>query len=159
MSDNMTILKAELRRVTAVTDDIQSRLDTFHSREFKEWGRTQVNAVFIAQVLDNYYTALETLFFRISEFFENSLRSERWHKDLLDKMMLHIPGIRERVISEQTGSLLKELLRFRHFKRYYFELDFDWKKLDYLLDVYERVRPKVLTDLQDFQCFLNSLQE
>jgi hypothetical protein len=45
-------------------------------------------------------------------------------------------------------------MRFRHFKRYYLELDFDWAKLDYLLDVYERLLPVLDRDLEGFKSFL-----
>lgn len=54
---------------------------------------------------------LSTLFLRISQFFENSLESSRWHTDLLDKMTLHITGIRERVVP----MVKKDLGRFRTF--------------------------------------------
>jgi hypothetical protein len=157
MSDNTAVLVAEIRRISSVMADIHARLETFRGKELSLLGRTQVTAVFVAQVLDNHYTGLETLFLRISQFFENSLASDRWHADLLDKMMLHIPGVRESVLSEECGHLLHELLRFRHFKRYYFELDFDWLKLDYLLSVYERARPLVQRDLAAFSDFLGRL--
>ena len=49
-------------------------------------------------------------------------------------------------------------MRFRHFRRYYFELDFDWAKLDYLLGVYGRAMPLVTRDLQRFNAFLVSLE-
>lgn len=85
-----------------------------------------------AQIIENFYTSVETLFLRISQFFENSLNKDKWHKDLLGKMALHIEGVRDRVITEATYKDLTELLQFRHFKRYYFELEYDWGKLDFL---------------------------
>ena len=157
MIDSITVLLAELRRVSSVLSDIHTRLETFRGKELSLLGRTQVSAVFIAQVLDNYYAALETLFLRISQFFENNLATDRWHADLLNKMVLFIPGTREPVISEESARLLQELLRFRHFKRYYNELDFNWLKLDYLMTVYERARPLVQRDLLAFSDFLARL--
>ena len=35
-----------------------------------------------------------------------------------------------------TFSKLNELLRFRHFKRYYFEMDFDWRKIELLVQIF-----------------------
>jgi len=157
MSASTAVLVAEIRRVSSVLSDVHDRLETFRGKELSLLGRTPVTAVFVAQVLDNYYTALETLFLRISQLFENNLGSDRWHADLLDKMMLHISGVREAVLSEECGRLLYELLRFRHFKRYYYELDFDWLKLDYLLSVYERARPLIQRDLLVFSDFLGRL--
>ena len=74
-------------------------------------------------------------------------------------MNLRIEGIREQVISAETHCLLSELMRFRHFKRYYFELDYDWKKLDYLLDVYERLQLKVVQEIDTFSEFLKKMIE
>jgi hypothetical protein len=47
-----------------------------------------------------------------------------------------------------------ELRRFRHFTRYYYELDYDWARLDYLSDVYRRTIPLVRRDLARFRAFL-----
>ena len=78
---------------------------------------------------------------------------------LIDKMTLHVAGIRERVIEDATRRDLHELLRFRHFKRYYFELEFDWKKLDYLLEVHRRMMPLLKADIDRFTLFLHRLGE
>jgi hypothetical protein len=51
------------------------------------------------QILESAYTAIETLFVRISQAFGNHLIADRWHADLLDKMVLEIPGVRPRVIA------------------------------------------------------------
>jgi hypothetical protein len=159
MSDDLPVLAAEIRRVSSLLSAVHSWLEGFRSKELAQLGRTPVTAVFVAQVLDNYYTALETLFLRISQFFESSLDPAQWHTDLLNKMMLSIPPVRERVLSDEAGRLLHELLRFRHFKRYYYELDLDWLKLDYLLTVYERARHLVQADLEAFLDFLGRLGE
>ena len=38
--------------------------------------KTLEKAVFLSEIFVNYYTCLETLFFRISQFFENSLSQQ-----------------------------------------------------------------------------------
>jgi hypothetical protein len=103
-----------------------------------------------AQILDNSYTAIETALLRISQGFDNALSRERWHADLLDKMMLAKRGVRPRVLSDESHRLLVELMRFRHFKRYYLELDYDWSKLRYLLSVLKRCLPLVRAELAAF---------
>ena len=82
-------------------------------------------------MLENYYTCLETIFLRISQSFENHLESARWHNDLLQKMTLETEGVRTAAVSDEAFPPLFELLKFRHFKRYYFELEYDWDRLDY----------------------------
>jgi len=107
--------------------------------------------IVLAQILENTYTAVETSLLRISQGFDNSLSPERWHADLLDKMLLEKQGVRPRVLSDESHRLLTELMRFRHFKRYYLELDYDWEKLLYLLSVLRRCLPLVRAELSDFR--------
>jgi hypothetical protein len=155
--DELTVLIGEVGKTEKLLDKVQAHYADFIENDFKTLGRKRLTAVFIAEVLEDFYTCLETLFLRISHCFENSLRRERWHGDLLDRMTIDIPGIRQRVISDQTYGLLVEILRFRHFKRYYFELDYDWNKLDFLVSVYERARVSVRQDLAEFSGFLEKL--
>jgi hypothetical protein len=55
------------------------------------------------------------------------------------------------VLSDESHRLLTELMRFRHFKSYYLELDYDWEKLRYLLSVLRRCLPLVRAELSDFR--------
>jgi len=107
--------------------------------------------IVIAQILENSYTAIETALLRLAQEFDNSLSPEKWHTELLDKMLLEKKGIRPRVLSDESHRLLTELMRFRHFKRYYLELDYDWEKLRYLLSVYRRALPLVRAELGAFR--------
>ncbi len=157
MSNDCQILLDEIKRTECVLNGLSNRYRQFLENDLVQLGQTDITAAFAAQILESYYTALETLFLKISQFFENTLVPDRWHGDLLDKMALHITSVRERVIEEDTKDLLIELLRFRHFTRYYYELDYDWHKLDYLLGVYERARPLLERDLAVFKKFLAHL--
>jgi len=159
VGEDLQVLADEVRRIRAVLDDLGRRLREFRENELARLGRAAVSASYVALILENSYTALETLFLRVSQFFENSLAGDRWHSDLLDKMTLHVTGIRERVIEEETARFLHELLRFRHFRRYYLELDFDWNKLDYLVGVHDRAMPLISRDLARFQGFLSRLTD
>ena len=107
--------------------------------------------IVLAQILENTYTAVETALLRISQGFDNTLNPERWHADLLDKMLLEKQGVRPRVLSDESHRLLTELMRFRHFKRYYLELDYDWEKLRFLLSVLRRCLPLVRVELSAFR--------
>ena len=42
-------------------------------------------------------------------------------------------------------------MRFRDFKRYYLELDYDWPRLRYLLSVLRRCLPLVRAELTAFR--------
>ena len=154
MATEAELLPAQIERMSGVVDGMAAKLEAFLTDELPRIGRSAVSAAYVAQTLENTYTALETLFLRISQHFENALAADRWHADLLDKMTLHVAGIREQVIADETAQLLHELRRFRHFKRYYYEMDYDWARLDYLCGVYRRALPLARRDLDRFRGFL-----
>lgn len=145
------------------TKDLLKKIDLFYAEfvrgDLKTLGKTQSAALIAAGILENFYTCLETFFLRVSQFFENSLGKSKWHSELLRKMTLHIEDLREPVISDNTYMHLRELLRFRHFKRYYFEFDYDWDKLDFLLKKYEQLREDLAQDFTRFESFLRRLAE
>lgn len=141
------------RRLDAVRETLEAALTT----EIKRLGRTPVSALIVASLLENYYTCLETIFLRISQHFEHRLGPERRHQDLLQKMTLEIEGVRAAAISEAAFAPLLELLRFRHFKRYYFELEYDWDRLDFLVAKLRQAHPLVTRDLARFREFMGAL--
>jgi hypothetical protein len=77
--------------------------------------------------------------------------------DLLTKMTITIEGSRVPAISEANYPALLELLKFRHFKRYYFELEYDWDRLDFLARKLKSAHPIAIADLRRFQDFLRSI--
>ena len=111
------------------SNEILGRMENIY-KERSEWFSAEdkglEKAVLLSEVFVTYYTCVETLLFRISQCFENSLPKDRWHSELLRKMNLMIPDIREKVISDETFAILDEFRKFRHFKRYYFSMDYDW---------------------------------
>ena len=153
MRELVALIRAHHRRLEAVYRSVESALGD----EIVRLGRTPMSALIVAGLLENYYTCLETIFLRISQSFENRLDPARWHNDLLRKMTLEIEGIRTAAVSEEAFSPLFELLKFRHFKRYYFELEYDWDRLDFLVAKLHEVHPLVTRDLERFMRFANAL--
>ncbi len=140
---------------------VLSKIVAYYKRYLEETqnveAKTTEQAIVLADVFISYYTCLETLFLRTSQFFENELNPEKWHQDLLHKMSLRIEGVRDPVISDETAALLAELLKFRHFKRYYFEFDYDWDRIGFVRKIFDRLRPGVDADLDSFAEFLRRL--
>ena len=130
---------------------------TLKSEAIDIQAKTRTQALAVAGLVENYYTCLETIFLRISQFFENNLPPEKWHTRLLEKMTLDIPGVRPAVITDTTCQLLLELLRFRHFKRYYFQLNYDWDRLEYVLKKLFEAHVLVIRDLEEFRQVLNKV--
>jgi hypothetical protein len=110
-----------------------------------------------AQFFSNFYTCAETIFFRISAFFENDLEKDRWHSHLPDRMTCDIPGERPAVISPTTASLMLEFLKFRHFTRYYFEFDYDREKLAFLGAKFPAAVDGLNIDLDAFLRYVDEL--
>jgi hypothetical protein len=159
MSENAKIatLLSEIEKSRGVLVRIGGFYDDYLTRSWPLESRSTEQAIVVADVLVSYYTALETLFLRISQFFENELAPEKWHRDLLRRMTLRIEGVREPVIADATGEALGELLKFRHFKRYYFQFTYDWDRLDFLRKKLDVLRPLVESDLDRFCAFLRQL--
>ena len=159
MKDKSEILtlKGEIQKTFSILEQTKSFYTNVQDNELKLLGKTQSVAFIFAQIVENFYTCLETLFLRISQYFENSLQKEKWRADLLNKMTLQIEQIREPVIFEKTFQLLVEIMRFRHFKRYYFEIEYDWDKLDYICKKYLEADQRVRGDLEQFLLFLGNL--
>ena len=151
----VALIRVHRQRLEAVRGSIESALED----EIARLGKTPMSALIVAGLLENYYTCLETIFQRISQYFDNNLDPERWHSDLLQKMTLEIDGVRVAAVSQAAFSPLFELLKFRHFKRYYFELEYDWDRLDFLVAKLAQAHPLVLHDLQRFERFMSALQE
>lgn len=156
-NNDLLILIEKIEKTQNIIEEIYTFYENIKSNELKILGKKQSTALIIAQILENYYTCLETLFLRISQFFENNISQDKWHTELLNNMLLKIEGIRIPVLSEKTYKNLVEIMRFRHFKRYYFELDYDWVKLDYLSIIFEESNEFVDKDLKNFKSFLRLL--
>jgi hypothetical protein len=154
--DLIAELIGEIRKSRLMLEKIDTFYREFKESDFKILGKKRTTGIVLAEILTDFYTCLETLFLRISQFFENSLKPHKWHSDLLCKMTIDIEGVRKAVISDQTYTILVELMKFRHFKRYYFEFDYDWDKLEFLEKKYHQVRPLMYKDLEIFEEFLKT---
>ena len=122
-NDELLLLVGELRESRVVLDKIGS-LFTAYRPVFEDEGKRELrDAVLLAEIFCNAYTCVETILFRISRVFENHLDAHQWHKELLQKMRLEVPGIRKAVLSRESHALLDELRRFRHFRRYYYDFE------------------------------------
>ena len=157
MNSEIPILIAQAKNTVSILEQNRHFYAEFVNGDFDKLGKTTASAMVFSQVFIDYYTCIETFLFRTSQIFENSLEQEKWHKSLLNKMNLEIPGIRPAVLSQKSYELLDELLRFRHFRRYYFNLSYDWDKIQLLLKKYDELHPLLLSDLQIFIDFLSSL--
>ena len=151
------LLIGEIQNSLDALDDIVRLYATYLPAFTDAQTRDARDAVLLAEILTNTYTCVETILFRIARVFENHLDAQQWHKALLHKMRVEVPGVRKAVLSPEAYTALDELRRFRHFRRYYYSFDYDWGRLDYLRVVYERMRPVIRQDLEGYVEFLQGL--
>ena len=157
MNASTSELTALIRQNRKRLETIRSSIDDALDQEIAQLGKTERSALIVAGLLENYYTCAETIFLRISQYFENSLEPRRWHSDLLQKMTLEIEGVRPSAVASQEVPALHELLRFRHFRRNYFELGYDWDRLDFLVRKVRQLHPGLGQSLDRFEHFLRDL--
>lgn len=159
MKDRIAIreLIAEIEKTLVILSRNVQFFQEFTHKDYPKLGQTTAAAMVFSQIFVDFYTCAETLFFRIVQTFENSLQAERWHKSLLHKMTLEIEGVRMAVISDASYHVLSEILRFRHFRRYYFDFDYDWDRLTLIEKKYTQAWPLLQEDLQRFTTFLQQL--
>ncbi len=89
----------------------------------------------IAYQIHNLYNATEDLLKIVAGYFENNIKeSDQWHKLLLQRMSIDIPGIRPAFISSETHLLLNGLRGFRHFFRHSYGTFIEYDQLKANLD-------------------------
>ena len=156
-TEDLQELRGEIQQYREVSARLLDALRHLQEHDLERIGKTTTTAVAAAGLIENSYTAVETVLFRIAQNFGNNLDASRWHTDLLRRMTVSVPELRPAVIADSTFSKLDELMRFRHFKRYYFNLDYDWSRLEYLMNLVHEVIPKFAAELTEFERFLTDV--
>ncbi len=152
-------LKGDLKKTTTQIEKVETFYNSFKMDLSSMPAGKSYDLIILADIFADFYTCIETGFLRISKFFENNLDSTKWHSHLLQKMTIDIPGVRKQVISEKTEVSLKEFMRFRHFKRYYFEFEYDKDRIMFLEKKFVEVLPLIKKDIDSFNRFLDDLAE
>lgn len=146
-----------IQKQIELSGKLMEAIEKANVEDVPKLGRTANAAVMLAGLIENYYTCLETAYLKISQHFENHLDPSRWHAELLEKMTVHIEGVRIPAVSDGAYGPLLELQRFRHFKRYHFDLKYDWDRIEFLLKKVKEVHPLVCRDLSGFVQFLRQI--
>jgi hypothetical protein len=106
-------------------------------RNRRAWDRIRSGAIdpidwgALGFTIHTAYGVIENYFVRISKFFENGLPSSAWHKALVDKMSLDIPGLRPAPLTSASDrEAVLEVLKFRHRIRNLYGGDLDPAKTE-----------------------------
>lgn len=107
--DEIRLRLGEMGEGRLVLGKIDALFHHYRSRFQGDGERDLPDAVMLAEILCNTYICIETVLFRISRVFENHVDAEQWHKHLLQKMRIAVPGVRPAVLSQETFARLDEL--------------------------------------------------
>lgn len=128
--------KSDLLRLIA---DLDSDLDLLESLKQKN-GRArqrvgqgsfeELDWSALGYTIHNIYNLLENYFLRISKFFENSLDSLSWNRDLIEHMRLDIDGVRPALLNRDLAARIDELRSFRHVFRNIYQSELDPKRVE-----------------------------
>jgi uncharacterized protein YutE (UPF0331/DUF86 family) len=109
----------------------------------------------VAYTIHNLYNALENSFDQISRSCENHITDPaQWHRELLEKMFLEIPGVRPAVLNEESRRLLNDLRGFRHVFRHSYDFQIDSERLRLLVERWRSGYARVQASLQSFAAAL-----
>ncbi len=157
MKTENSALAGIIEKNLGMLEKLFGSMEQVYREDLELLGKTDRSALMVAGILENYYICLETIFFRISQHFENNLSAHQWHRDLLEKMTIDIEGVRIAAVSGESYPRLLELLKFRHFRRYYFEMEYDWDRLEFLRKKLSEVHALIKRDLEHFLGFLKAI--
>jgi hypothetical protein len=114
----------------------------------------------LGYLLHNLYCALEDLLQEVARTFENRVEDPaRYHKELLKRLHLEVPGIRPRLLHTPGYQLLNELRGFRHIFRHAYDYELDEVRLGQLKAKVMQSWAAVAEDLGQFGRFLREALE
>ncbi len=143
----MGYMEVQRATITRISDKLKS-LDPLDEHEM----------IHSAYLLHNLYNAYEDLFQEISVCFENNIeRSSGYHKNILMRMKISIPGIRPSILSDESFNLLSELLGFRHVFRHAYNYNLEPGKLQELRKKVNEGRENIERDISLFDHYLSEL--
>jgi hypothetical protein len=148
MKEKYSTLWAYIENQLAITRNIVSKI-----KELEPANEDKL--VQLAYQLHNLYSSFEDLFKEIAVTFENNIdRSSGYHKNLLLRMKISIPGIRPGLLSENSHSVLGELMGFRHVFRHAYDYSLSEEKLKILRSKVLQHYPGIEADIKNFNEFL-----
>jgi hypothetical protein len=151
MKERIAILMGYLENQRSTISRISDKLKSLDPMD-------EHKMIHAAYLLHNLYNAYEDLFQEIAVCFENNIeRSSGYHKNILMRMKITIPGIRPAILSETSFILLSELLGFRHVFRHAYNYNIEPGKLQELRAKVTEGRKVIEKDISIFEDYLKGL--
>jgi uncharacterized protein YutE (UPF0331/DUF86 family) len=144
-------LKAEIQLFLSRVNELDSKLIDVKLGEAEK----EEDLIALGYYLSGIYSCFESAFFKIASVFENRVDTpSSWHRDLLQRMIISVEGIRPNIISKESFILLDELRGFRNVFRSSYMFELDLERLNLLLSKWKRGKDNIIRDIQDFCNYL-----
>jgi hypothetical protein len=115
--------------------------------------------VFVAYQLHHLYNAFENIFLNVAAAFENAIEDkDRWHTQLLERMLLDVLPLRPKLIDDQAYVALDELRRFRHLFRHAYRTRLDAERLQLVVTKSMQLKALYKSQIDEFLTFVRSLE-
>ena len=112
----------------------------------------------VALNLHCFYSGLERLFELTARHVDCVVPSgETWHRDLLQRMLEDLPGVRPALVSLDNATKLDEFRRFRHLVRHVYTMNLTPDRMAGLISNLPELWPKLRSELLAFADFLEEL--
>jgi hypothetical protein len=148
-------MKEKFSTIWAYISNQEDTISVIYSKIAELEPLNEDKLIHIAYQLHNLYSAYEDMFKEISLTFENSIeRNSGFHKNLLIRMKIPIPGIRPNVLSEESYLVLGELMGFRHVFRHSYNYNLTPDKMEILRKKILEKKTSIDSDINIFKQFL-----
>ena len=148
-------MKEKFSTIWAYISNQEDTISVMYSKIAELEPLNEDKLIHIAYKLHNLYSAYEDMFKEISLTFENSIeRNSGFHKNLLIRMKIPIPGIRPNVLSEESYLVLGELMGFRHLFRHAYNYNLTPDKMEILRKKILEKKTSIDSDINIFKQFL-----
>jgi len=99
-NDSANLLAADVEKHIGLLEELRNELEEAIEHDVEILGKTRRTAAMAASIIESYYTCCETVFFRISQFFENNLSDNRtqWRSAITTRCTLR-PSPKHRTAS------------------------------------------------------------
>jgi hypothetical protein len=124
MAKRLIRLRAELLHDLARLDELEHK-NRIAAERIDAGARDELDYAALGFTIHNIYCLVENYALRVAKTFENDIRGEAWHRELLERMTLDIPTVRPPLWDRALASGLDELRRFRHAFRNMYANDID----------------------------------